>query len=125
MILRPISQDQYSVIGECYVHGLADSAAILGPVPADWTVRVEWDDANLPVYHFYNTLTEKISDEDPRLGPLPRQWKNIQSARSLDDPELFQKYKNEITGEIINCDPRLFPDALEQQGVNLKRIQLV
>lgn len=33
MVLRLSEEDKFSIIGECYCHGIMDGAALLGPLP--------------------------------------------------------------------------------------------
>jgi hypothetical protein len=119
MILRPDVSGKFKVIGICYVHGLSDSSCLLGPLPKPWRVDVGWDSSALPVYNFVNSSTNERTIEDPRLGPLPAEWKRLQSERVRDDPVAFQKFKNINTDEVMDSDPRLLPEALEPRGIPL------
>lgn len=38
MLLRPTSDSRYQVLGSCYVHGLMDREAFLGPLPEDYQI---------------------------------------------------------------------------------------
>jgi hypothetical protein len=63
--------------------------------------------------------------EDPRLGPLPHGWWRENYERLVGDPEIFQKFRNIDTGEVVNYDPRLSPETLELAGVALQAFKLV
>jgi hypothetical protein len=80
-----------------------------------------------PDYRFYNSDAETTTLEDPRLGPLPPCWERTEIGRALDgdDPLHCDFFRNTGTGEVINYDPRLEPDALRERGVKLERFELV
>lgn len=125
VILRPTSNEQYTVIGDCYVHGLSGGEALLGAMPAPWKVTYPNDETANYQIEFYNTETGETSKEDQRLGPIPDPWVRIPYDREPHDPYYFDKFKNTATGEVINSDPRMFPDALKARGVELRKFHLV
>lgn len=124
MILRPDPSGKCKVIGICYVHGLSDASCLLGPLSKPWKVGVEWDSLALPVYHFINSSTNEKTIEDPRLEPLPEEWRRIDAERGRDDPMAVQKFKSRNTNEVIDSDPRLLPEALKARGVPLVTLPL-
>jgi hypothetical protein len=126
MLLRPESSGRFKVVGECYVHGVMNSEGLLGPLPDTWKVQVRFDAAGVNIKRYYcNSSTGVITPDDPRLHPLPPEWERIQAERTSDDPVHFAPFKNKITGEVINSDPRLLPEVLKMQGVDLKPFQLI
>lgn len=36
IVLQPDGPYSYKVVGKCYMHGMMDGAAFLGPMPSDW-----------------------------------------------------------------------------------------
>ena len=128
MILRPIrreAQSGYTVVGECYVHGLDDAVTLLGPLPFNVTVQFDMTRQGFAIAHTYRNIeTKKTTKEDPRLPPLPTGWCRIDRDRTPDDPELFQCYGNTETGEELNYDPRMSADALESRGIQLQDFDL-
>jgi len=125
MILRSDPSGKFKVIGICYVHGLSDSSCLPGLLPKSWKVDVEWDSSALPVYHFVNSSTNEKTIEDPRLGPLPKEWRRIDAERGRDDPVASQTFKSRNTNEVIDSDPRLLPEALKARGVPLVTLPLI
>ncbi|KAI1410744.1 HET-domain-containing protein [Hypoxylon sp. FL1857] len=126
MLLRPTTTGEYEVVGDCYVHGIMDGEAILGPIPHPWRV-VMVTEGGYNHAHYLNVDSERRSTEDPRLEeiPLPPEWEPIEWERTAADPLYCKKFRNRGTGEVINSDPRLFPEALTARGVPLRTITLV
>ena len=124
MILRPGGSGQFQVVGEAYVHGLEDSYGILGPLPSNWRAIIRGDAVGRPLHRYLNQRTFEETSEDPRLGPLPPGWERLAYERSLDDPAIFELFSSSVTGETINSDPRLSPEALQLRGVKLETFQL-
>jgi hypothetical protein len=124
VVLRPMESGTYQVAGCCYVHGLMDSEALLGPLSQEWIVQqVRVAGRYRPKY--LNAKTEETFSDDPRLGPLPEGWQRIDVVPTADDPLHIDYFHNTITGERMNSDPRLLPAALEQRGVRLQTLRLV
>lgn len=124
MLLRP-TQNGFTVIGECYGHGLDDGVTLLGPLPSNWRIQLGKGSSSLAAVHRYkNLVTNEVAEEDPRLAALPEDWRKINREREHDDPALFQTYINCRTGEEINCDPRLTVNELRRQGVKLQTFSL-
>ncbi|KAI1380165.1 HET-domain-containing protein [Hypoxylon crocopeplum] len=129
MLLRPTSTGKYEVIGDCYVHGIMDAEALLGPLPSPWRVvgKQEEDRYFRVHYNDDDDDTRSPSTEDPRLDgiPIPSKWEPIEWERTRDDPHYCRKFRNNETREVINSDPRLFPEALIARGVPIRTITLV
>ncbi|KAF2491615.1 HET-domain-containing protein [Lophium mytilinum] len=127
MLLRPHPAGSFQVVGSVYVHGLSDATALLGPIPAPWTVHVDDDDAGEYRHRFFNSITGQHHSlsEDPRLEPLPPEWEHVPRDRTAEDPPVFETFRNKMTGEEMNSDPRMLPDALRKRGVPLQTFQLV
>jgi hypothetical protein len=76
--------------------------------------------------NYFNPSTVELSTGDPRLGPLPSEWEQIpRSKETADDLEFLVRFKNERTGAVMNSDPRMLPEALEQRGVELQTFRLI
>jgi hypothetical protein len=98
-----------------------DSEGLLGPLPKPWKVLL----SNTSIQRFFNSLTGATTLEDPRFGPLPPGWERIQYNKTQDDPHVVDRFRNMVTGEEINSDPRLLPEALKSRGINLQVFQLI
>ncbi len=125
MILRPVDFGKFQVVGEAYIHGLEDAIGVLGPLPAHWKAIIMEDTLGRPLHRYMNLTTFEQTAEDPRLNVLPPEWERMAYERSPDDPALFEVFKNNVTGETINSDPRLSPEALRVRGVKLETFQLI
>jgi hypothetical protein len=62
---------------------------------------------------------------DPWLGPLPPEWECFPRERTNNDPKIYEGFRNKVTGEVMNSDPRKLPEALEARGVKLETFHLV
>lgn len=102
MVLRHTSTGSWQVVGECYVHGLSDTVGILGPIPHPWKTITKGDSLGRPTLRFVNCDTGEETLEDARLGPLPGEWVRASGERSAGDPEIFQKFCNTRSGELVN-----------------------
>ena len=121
MLLRPEDTSTFSVIGECYIHGLMDGEAFLGPLPRNWkrVLRFDRDSQSL-----WDTFVDRgaglLQIEDPRLGPLSSEWRIV--GHPLE--HLYCKYQEEATGAASMFDPRMLPDSLRNLGADLREIRL-
>ncbi len=116
---------RYKIVGRCYVHGLMDGEALLGPLPSSWTVTIREIRAPLSGAWFHNKKKGTRSTLDPRLGTLPDKWEAIEKEDEARLGQHVQHYKNKVTGEIINSDPRLLPEALKARGVPIETFVLI
>ncbi len=71
LIFHPIGNGRYKVVGQCYVCGLMDNEALLGPLPGNFQFvwRFNEDFGFWPAYTDRETGETLV--EDPRLGQLP------------------------------------------------------
>jgi hypothetical protein len=129
MILRPISPDSsevYQIVGECYVHGLSDAVGLLGHIPYPWRPIILGDAMGRARQWFLNRITGERTTDDPRLGPLPYEnWDRAVYERRTDDPAIFERFVHLETGETINYDPRMSPEALKARSVELQTFKIV
>ncbi|TGJ81926.1 hypothetical protein E0Z10_g6858 [Xylaria hypoxylon] len=71
MVLRRVRDDVFRIVGECYVLGISEGEALLGPLP-DGTRRLFASDPKSGVHsYFVNDRTGYQSLIDPRLQKLP------------------------------------------------------
>ena len=126
VLLREQSDGTHKLVGTCYVHGIADGAALLGPLPTGWKVHRFLDSTGqFLICKYFSADTGELSDEDPRLEPLPDEWERLPVRdRTAEDPEIFQEFRHQGTGQVINWDPRLGPEALKKRGVKLETFSL-
>jgi hypothetical protein len=125
-ILRPTARDsqEYTLVGECYSHGLMFGEAVLGPLPDQHSAHVIWFSNEVWDHAIRNERGHVV--EDPRLGPIDEHWERIPPEWSKRDTEAGPNwYRNRLTGVEINCDPRMLPDALLARGVPLTTFTLV
>ncbi|CAJ0548656.1 Ff.00g022690.m01.CDS01 [Fusarium sp. VM40] len=100
VLLRPLENDTWKYISECYVWDLESSKGLLGPLPSPWEIRIFHDptDGARSYIRYLNTITSEMTEEDPRLGPLEG-WQRISRwdlGRDLngDDPFVCDFFKN-------------------------------
>jgi hypothetical protein len=107
------------------VHGLSDAVGILGPLPDHWKVIIKGDAIGKPTHRFVHLSDNEETVNDPRLEPLPLNWERAAYERLTDDPAIFERFKNVVTGELVNYDPRLSPERLKACGIDLQSFRLV
>lgn len=125
MVLRQASSSSFQVIGECYVHGLADAVGFLGPLPNYWETIIKGDALGRPTQRFINLRNGEETLDDPRLEPLPLNWERVTYERHAGNPAIFERFINLETDELVNYDPRLSPEALDARAINLQPFKLV
>ncbi|PMD30671.1 HET-domain-containing protein [Hyaloscypha variabilis F] len=129
--------NHYRLKGECYVHGLMNSEALLGQFPATatedvWSYQLQLvQGVNMVIF----TSGPVITQNDPRLGALPAEWRKVylcQSDGRYYDTEHGQdgkirklKFENLQTRERTLYDPRLTSAALRARGVVFEHIAIV
>ncbi|KLU92613.1 hypothetical protein MAPG_11558 [Magnaporthiopsis poae ATCC 64411] len=135
VVLRPRPDGTFQLVGYCFVYGLHDATALLGPLPHPWQVQLWRYEKSMfrEVYRFFNPDTGEVTADDPRLEPDPV-WERV-GAESLgrdlgpDDPAICEFFRNTETGEVVDYDPRLLPEALEKMlrtnGKKLETFALV
>ncbi|RDW74779.1 hypothetical protein BP6252_05921 [Coleophoma cylindrospora] len=127
MILRPIGEAQYKVVGESYVQGLMNSEGLLGPLPSQYRAAQK----NHQTSRYYWVYKESIEGagtvkcyyhyEDPRLEALPAGWQRKRNKPGNSDS--FFCYQEKGGGEAFG-DPRLLPTALRARGIALRSFDL-
>ena len=126
MILRPIANDQFLVVGECYAEGLRYNRALLGPLQPH--IQFVWRlDEEVGSYRsaYLDRDSGDISVHDPRLGPLPKGWR-IKSHPKHHLYQIFERDSGEGVKPIETYDdPRLTTEALRERGVPVVDFELV
>ncbi|KAL2152134.1 hypothetical protein VTH82DRAFT_5318 [Thermothelomyces myriococcoides] len=106
-----------------------NAEALLGPLPEGWKCIFLMDEHGLdnPLfkYTFVENEQDSTRDEDPRLGRVEEPFERVKSARTVDDPICFTRFKDRTTGVEINYDPRMTAQALRERGVDVKTVELV
>ena len=108
-LLRPIGNNQYQIVGHCYVHGIMSGEALLGPLPGDFRF-VSAFDRTLNQYNdaFHSYERDIIQWNDPRL-PFKPVYEP--SERRL---LWWLDWKKSLTSE-----------ALKKRGVHMEMFELV
>jgi hypothetical protein len=128
---------KYRLKGECYVHGFQNSEVFLGSLPVlpsggVWGYELKYvQDSSAVVYRTGGVRTQN----DPRLGPLPRGWKKVYHKKRDKQPYetefdsdgtmrrlLFHQIS---TGETTIYDPRMTSFALKERGVILEDLIII
>lgn len=105
-----------------------DGEAFLGKLPDGWCVQYDISAESVRDKVLYKNLEAgTLVNTDPRLDkvPLPQEWEPLAWTRGSIDPRICCRFRNKLTGELINYDPRMTSEALKERGVNIKEIVLV
>ncbi|KUJ15235.1 uncharacterized protein LY89DRAFT_587862 [Mollisia scopiformis] len=123
MILRPVQDGKYQVIGEALCQGFMYGEGLLGPLPEHVEPILYYaDNLGEDWWAFLNQETTEFLPEDPRLGELPKGW--MKTEHEYD--KTFSIFVHEGTEErLYNVDPRMTPESLRERGVDLKTFELV
>jgi hypothetical protein len=129
--------NHYRLKGECYVHGFKYSEAFRGqlPVPLSggvWSLQLEYIQGSLEmVFRTGGVMTQN----DPRLGPLPRDWKKVYFKEGDEQPYETEydgdgtmrrlRFQQISTGETTKSDPRMTSSALKERGVIIEDIIII
>jgi len=124
MVVRKTLKGLYWVGGEAYIHGIMDRESILGPITLPWQICYKRADDGGISPQYWNPETNIMAQEDPRLGDLPPGWSKLDRERIPDSPLHYSPHQNLVTGEEINSDPRLLPNALIARGIKLEQFWL-
>jgi hypothetical protein len=124
LLRRLEGSGEFLVINESYIHGLMYGEALLGTLPAPWSVHLFNGTESIYTAQYTNTETGEVDLDDPRLGDLPSEWEQLAVNRTANDPMHVVRFRNKTTGQTSNSDPRLLPDALRARGVPLETFRL-
>jgi hypothetical protein len=124
LILRPSADGRYQIVGECYVLGFMAGEALLGPLPNHYDRIVQIDASGFEYNAYIDRQIGKIYVQDPRLGPLPGNWRIKPHTKDY----LWSWFVNDKTGEGHDgnaLDPRLTAQALRDRRVSLQLFEFV
>jgi len=128
LVLRSKGEGKYSVVGECYCHGIMDGSALLGPLPAGFEfVRNFVQEEKGYFRAFIDRRSGKVQGEDPRLAgyPLPTRWR-IETFHEGATINFVQDNDDGTEKErVADFDPRMTPDELRKRGVNVVKFDLI
>jgi hypothetical protein len=112
-------EENFEIIGECYVDGLDNMSCLFGRLPDDWTSQFDKMKGGYGATHTYLRKDGKITKWHPLLEELPQEWIVFERERRLDDPSTFTCFRNVRTGEGRNSDPRLTATRLRARGIEI------
>ena len=122
IVLRPVRDHHYEVVGPAYVYGLDQAEIILGPLPNPWKIKIRMDSQGIPWPAFIDEETGEITKDDPRLGKeLPKGW----SFASHVDQDIHSLFRGSDGTSDTWFDPRLTSELLAKRGVNIETISLL
>lgn len=122
MVLRPTNDGSFLVVGECYIQGLVDGEALLGPLPSNWRLASRFDEETKTWWKMFEDHDQGVWQvEDPRLGPLPKGWYEVEHP----EQHLYAKFRDETKDAATIFDPRMLPSSLCERGVELQDFNLV
>lgn len=114
----------YEIIGECYIDGLDNG--LFGALPAGWRMDFDKIKTGYGATHTYiHSESGRKSRWHPSLEPLLQEWKPFERERRPEDPSTFTCFRNDITGEERNSDPRLTAERLRRRGVAIRNFTFV
>ena len=110
LLLRKSSGLQSQVVGECYIHGLMDGEAFLGPLPDRFASVNLWNIGRSAYdYAFVDKETGKTQYKDPRI----------------EVNEQMVKKGNTFIQPDGSVSVELKPNLLKQRGVNVQTFNLI
>lgn len=110
IVLRPVSENEYLVVGECFLAGLSHGEAFLGPFPPGTRPTMAYNESRrMNMRCFKDDMSGEVFKEDPRL-----------SAWSLNLTEFGHRLKQNPGARL-----RIHPDVLQQQGCKIKYFNLI
>ncbi|KAI4172280.1 MAG: hypothetical protein LQ348_006808 [Seirophora lacunosa] len=122
MVLRPTNDGSFLVVGECYVDGLMEGEALLGPLPSNWRRVTRFDEETKLWWDMFEDHDQGVWQvEDPRLGPLPKGRYEVEHPKQ----HLYAKFRDETEDTPTSFDPRMLPSSLRERGVELQDFNLV
>ncbi|KAI4112705.1 MAG: hypothetical protein LQ345_006187 [Seirophora villosa] len=122
MVLRPTDDGSFLVVGECYVEGLMEGEALLGPLPSNWRLASRFDEETRRWWDMFKDRDQGVWQvEDPRLGPLPKGWYEVEHPKQ----HLYAKFRDETEDTPTSFDPRMLPSSLRERGIEVQDFNLV
>jgi Heterokaryon incompatibility protein (HET) len=98
LLLRPIGNDVYTLVGVCYACGVTKGEAVLGSLPEGFRHVLAWDETTNNFYHgFVSEAGREVSRHDPRLRALSADPQNdYGDTKETVDPEILRDYGVDI-----------------------------
>jgi hypothetical protein len=127
IVLRSQGEEKYSVVGECYCHGIMDGSALLGPMPVGFEYVLNFvQDRKGSFPAFIDRRSGKVQGEDPRLAgyPLPTGWR-IDTRHEGATVQFVQDNDDGTEKSPEDYDPRMTPDELRKRRVNAVKFDLI
>ncbi|KAI0180931.1 hypothetical protein GGR52DRAFT_11583 [Hypoxylon sp. FL1284] len=112
LLLRPLRDGTFRVVGPCIVDGVANGEAFLGPLPTNFRRMITATAFSDRTPVFRNTLTGETTYEDPRLRSL---------RLNPEDLDAFREYLAERPFRGIYVDPEI----VRESGADLRCFDLV
>jgi hypothetical protein len=129
LALRATEENCYQVGGGCFVHGMVNREALLGPLSPG--SRFGWRSAAGKLRAVVVDGNGVPTQLDPRAGPLPIGW-SVQYGDSdepdveIEDGELKEQwFYHSETEEWTWFDPRLTSENLKKMGIDIREFVLV
>lgn len=120
LVIRQNPNGNHTIMGECYLHGMMEGQALMGPLSDEWKpVLIYAGGIDDHKHGYVNRETGEERFEDPRLGQLPLGWTSNDPDSKSDGLDWFI---NDEIGELVpwGSDPRMTPEALKARGVPLQ-----
>ena len=122
LVLRPIANQRYLVVGECYFYHIARGDTLLGQMPENWQFVSRFDEeTGKNWFGFENQGWRSWQIDDPRLGPLPHGWFKAEHPQQ----HVWNLFRNESEDITTSRDPRMLPESLRARGVQIQEFDLV
>ena len=127
LVLRTTSDLRFQVVGECYVDGMMDGEAFLGPFPDNCQLLIFRPDVKHGAYAFMNQQTGIIHYNDPRIG-VDEQMEQLEQklkegkASFRPDGSVAMETRFHLNGSAIM---EVTPDMLKRRGVNVQTFDLI
>jgi hypothetical protein len=130
MILRPNEEGRFSIVGECYCHGIMDGAVLLGPLPEGFEfVKIFQQRWGAHYKAYIDRRNGKVQIEDPRLTghPLPPRWRIDRFEDEGASIVNFVEENDDGTEKTrtVDFDPRMTSEELRKRGVDIVRFDLI
>jgi hypothetical protein len=129
LTLRATEENRYQVGGECFVHGMMNGEALLGPLRAG--TQFGWRNVAGLLEAVVVDGNGVPTQLDPRAGPLPTGWSvhygdSDEPDVEIEDGELkTQWFYHSETKKGTWFDPRLTSENLKKMGIDIREFVLV
>lgn len=118
LILRPMGNNTYKIVGEPYYHGAMNGEALLGPLPDSFTA-IWCRGKGIDYSAYFDENSGFLTTEDPRWPALPPSWRMIKREGGVP------LFVDDETGEETKSHPSLTREGLEARGVKLEVFSII